>query len=101
MTTAEINDMQKRTSSLVITDAKRKILDLETIENRITFIQDSMEHYIMMSDVLWCLLRIDRSMANLKCELVLHCISVLKIMSDDIKCSEVSILISATIHLLL
>jgi hypothetical protein len=95
MTTAEINDMQKRTNSLVITDAKRKILDLETIENRITFVQDSMEHYIMMCDVLWCLLRTDRSMVNLKCELILHSIRVLQIIFDDIKLSEVSILYSA------
>lgn len=94
MTTEESNDLQQRTSNLVVTDAQRKILDLETIENRIGFIHDSMEHYIMVCDSLWCLMRTGCSMANLKCELLLHCISVIKMIFEDIKRSEVSIFTS-------
>lgn len=79
-------------SKFVVSDAEKKLIELETINSRITFIQDSIEHYIMMCDVLWCLMRTACSMANFKCELVNHCNNVLKQMLDDIMFSKVSLL---------
>jgi len=38
----------------------------------------------MICDLLWCLMRTNCSMMNLKCELVLHCINILNKVSDDI-----------------
>lgn len=92
ITTAEVDDLQQHTTNLVVSDANKKIQDMKTLQNRIIYIYDSMEHYIMICDVLWCLIRTGCSMTNLKCELLLHCCKVLQIMFDDIKRSEVSIL---------
>lgn len=80
----EYDNIQSRISETVIADAKQKLSELETINGRLTFIQDSIEHYIMICDVLWCLMRTGCSMANLKCELVLHCINALEKTFDDI-----------------
>jgi len=89
----ENDNIQSRILKTVITDATQKLSELETINDRITFIQDSIEHYIMICDVLWCLMRTGCSMANLKCELVLHCINVLEKTFDDITFAAVSLLI--------
>jgi len=86
----EYDDIQSHISKTVIADATQKLSELETINGRITFIQDSIEHYIMMCDVLWCLMRTGCSMANLKCELVLHCFKVLEKTFDDITFADVS-----------
>ncbi|KAL4135676.1 hypothetical protein QTP88_007272 [Uroleucon formosanum] len=80
----EYDNIQSHISETVIADATYKLKELETINDRITFIQDSIEHYIMMCDVLWCLMRTGCSMANLKCELVLYCINILEKTFDDI-----------------
>ncbi|KAE9525082.1 hypothetical protein AGLY_014496 [Aphis glycines] len=80
----EYDNIQSRISETVIADATQKLSELETINGRLTFIQDSIEHYIMICDVLWCLMRTGCSMANLKCELVLHCINALEKTFDDI-----------------
>ncbi|XP_022162874.1 uncharacterized protein LOC111028511 [Myzus persicae] len=80
----EYDIIKTHISETVIADATQKLSELETINDRITFIQDSIEHYIMMCDVLWCLMRTGCSMANLKCELVLHCINVLEKTFNDI-----------------
>jgi len=87
----EDDDIQSHISETVIADATHKLSELETINERITFIQDSIEHYIMMCDVLWCLMRTGCSMANLKCELVLYCINILEKIFDDITFGAVSI----------
>lgn len=87
----EYDNIQSHISETVIADATHKLSELETINDRITFIQDSIEHYIMMCDVLWCLMRTGCSMANLKCELVLYCINILEKTFDDITFGAVSI----------
>jgi len=86
----EYDNVQSHISETVVADATQKLSELETINGRITFIQDSIEHYIMMCDVLWCLMRTGCSMANLKCELVIHCINVLEKTYDDISFADVS-----------
>uniref|UniRef100_A0A2S2NR40 Uncharacterized protein n=1 Tax=Schizaphis graminum TaxID=13262 RepID=A0A2S2NR40_SCHGA len=80
----EYDNIQARISETVIADATQKLSELEKINGRLTFVQDSIEHYIMICDVLWCLMRTGCSMANLKCDLVLHCINVLEKTFDDI-----------------
>jgi len=92
----EYDDIQSHISETVIADATHKLSELETINDRITFIQDSIEHYIMMCDVLWCLMRTGCSMANLKCELVLYCINTLEKTFDDITFGTVSMRIEKT-----
>lgn len=87
----EYDNIQSRISETVIVDATQKLSELETINGRLTFIQDSIEHYIMICDVLWCLIRTGCSMANLKCELVLHCINALEKTFDDITFAAVSL----------
>ena len=87
----EYDNIQSHISETVIADATHKLSELETINDRITFIQDSIEHYIMMCDVLWCLMRTGCSMANLKCELALYCINTLEKTFDDITFGAVSI----------
>jgi hypothetical protein len=86
----EYDNIQSRISETVIADATQKLSELEKINGRLTFVQDSIEHYIMICDVLWCLMRTGCSMANLKCDLVLHCINVLEKTFDDITFATVS-----------
>lgn len=93
MPSTEYSNIQSRVSEIVIADATQKLSVLETINGRITFVQDSFEHYIMICDMLWCLMRTSCSMANLKCELVLHCIDVLEKTLDDITFAAVSIIL--------
>lgn len=80
----------------MVANAKSNLLDLEIINNQITFVQDSIEHYIMINDVLWCLMRTACSMANFKCELVLHCINFLESTLYDIDNILVSIILYYT-----
>lgn len=84
-TSIEYEDLQSRLSDILVANAESKLLELEIVNNQITFIQDSIEHYIMINDVLWCLMRIACSMANFKCELVLHCINFLENIFYDIE----------------
>lgn len=77
---------------MVVEDAEKKLNELSAIDDRITFVKDSIEHYIMVCDVLWCLMRTSCSMANVKCELVLHCMDVLQKICDEIAYAQVSIL---------
>lgn len=88
----EYEDLQSSLSDIVVTNAKSKLSELEIVHNRITYIQDSIEHYIMINDVLWCLMRTACSMANFKCELVLHCINFLENTLNDIDNILVSII---------
>jgi len=87
----EYNDLRSRISDIVITDAEKKIAILNTIDERITFILDSVEHYIMIYDVIWCLMKSNCFMANLKCELVLHCIKHLEEIFSEITYAQVNI----------
>lgn len=86
----ENDDLQSIISDAAVEDAKQKLLKKEMIRDRIIFVHDTIEQYIMICDVLCCLMRTDCSMVNLKCELVLHCIDILNKVSDDIAYTQVS-----------
>lgn len=87
----ELKNFQTIISDMVVVDAEKKLSELEQINDRITFIHDSTEHYILICDVLWCLMRTSCSMANLKCELVLHCNNVLEKTFNDITYFQVCV----------
>lgn len=83
-TVTELQEFKTLISNVIMADAQKKLLEMEVINYQITTIEDSIEHYILICDVLWCLMRTSCSMANLKCELVLYCNNVFKITFDDI-----------------
>lgn len=91
LTSSEYDNLKSRIFDIVIMDGEKKISKLETINNRITFVLDSVEHYIMMCDILQCLMKVNCSMINLKCELVLNCLNFLATLSDDITFAQVNI----------
>lgn len=92
LASSEYDNLKSRIFDIVIADGEKKILKLEMINDRITFVLESVEHYIMMCDVLQCLMKVNCSMINLKCELVLNCINFLEKLSDDIIYAQVNIM---------
>jgi len=84
------DEIESRLCDLVVSDAEKKLSELQTTNKRITFLIDSVGHYIMMNDVVHCLMKINCSIINLKCELVLHCTSFLEKIFDDIVFAQVS-----------
>lgn len=91
LASSEYDNLKSRIFDIVVTDGEKKISELEMINDRITFVLESVEHYIMMCDILQCLMKVNCSMINLKCELVLNCINFLETLSDDIKYVQVNI----------
>lgn len=89
-TFSEYDEIESRLCDLVVSDAEKKLSELQTTDKHISFVFESVEHYIMMNDVVHCLLEINCSITNLKCELLLHCISFLEKMFDDISFAQVS-----------
>lgn len=92
LASSEYDNLKSRILDIVITDGEKKISELEMINDRITFVLESVEHYIMMCDILQCLMKVNCSMINLKCELVLNCNNFLETLSDDIKYIQVNIM---------
>lgn len=88
----ENDNLQSLISDAAVQNAKQKLLKKEIICEQITLVQDSIEQYINIFDILWCLTRTSCSMVNLKCELVLQCIDTLDKVLDDIAYTQVSIL---------
>ncbi|XP_050530466.1 uncharacterized protein LOC126899520 [Daktulosphaira vitifoliae] len=94
ITINEINPMSD-VSHIVLADTKNKMNQLDTMLKQITFIEESIEHYIIMCDVLWCLMRTDCSLANVKCELILRCAELLdKLLSDIVKSEDMTLQIN-------
>lgn len=83
-------DIKSRFDDLVVSDAENKLSDLQTTNSCIIFVRDSVEHYIMINDVVHCLMKVHCSIENVKCELVLNCIRFLEKMVDDISFDQVS-----------
>ncbi|XP_050438615.1 uncharacterized protein LOC126844450 isoform X2 [Adelges cooleyi] len=90
--TLESNNSTSYLSNIVIADAENKLNQLETMFNQISIIEESIEHYIIMCDVLWCLMRTDCSIADVKCELIVYCNDLLDRLHYDIKQAKESTL---------
>lgn len=90
-TVVEFDELHSSVSDMLITFAKQKCSKLESINNYVTHFHDSIEHYIIMCDVLWCLNRTSYSITNLTCELVLRCTEILDKIMDDIMYARVSL----------
>jgi len=84
-------DLQSCMSDVMLADIKQKYSELESVNTCITHLHDSIEHYIIMCDVLWCLIRTSYSMTNLSCELVLRCTEILDKMIEEIAYVSVSV----------
>lgn len=81
------DDLQSCLSEKINANAKQKYLALEII----THLHDTIDHYILLCDVLWCLMQTSYGITNLSCELVLRCTEILDKMINDIQCVCVSI----------
>lgn len=85
------SDLQSCMSDVMLADTKQKCSELESVNACITHLHDSIEHYIIMCDVLWCLIRTNYSMTNLNCELVLRCTEIFDKMIEEIAYVSVSV----------
>lgn len=87
------DNLQSLISDAAVEDTKQNLIKKKVICEQITFVQDSIEQYINIFDILWCLTRTNCSMMNLKCDLVLQCTDFLDTVLDDIAYTQVSILV--------